>query len=316
MACKANSAASVRINLPLLGNQGVASPRSVLYESRMSTHYLLDRMRMCGISIITIGKPIRGDRVAPEERQQASQSPSPARRGHAESGAREGPGSKVPRWRVFRSARHRSGQVRDAAPRIGGEHVDYYCSGGIRRVEADILPNQSQLRGIGDRWISAQEEGSARPAQSTRRGARVYPGATGRGRADSSAPVGRADPEEIRSRYPPEDDRASSSGKKNRALTPDRAEGSEPLAGVTSQYEALRNAALGHALPPAARSGLSLFLRRGLWGWARVVATAGASPPQPRCGAPLSFPAAEESTTIIHIFAAMAMGAERRGATL
>ena len=84
-----------------------------------------------------------------------------------------------------------------------------------------------------------------------------------------------------------------------------------------AQYEALRKAALGEVLPIEARSGLLLFLRRGLWGWAQVMATVGvSSPPQPRCGAPLRLPSAEESTTIIHIFAAMAMGAERRGATL
>jgi len=84
-----------------------------------------------------------------------------------------------------------------------------------------------------------------------------------------------------------------------------------------SQYEALRNAALGNALPPEARSGLLLFLRRGMWGWARVMATSGAPPPQQaRRGALLSFPAAEESRTVIHIFAAMAMNAGQRGATL
>jgi hypothetical protein len=88
------------------------------------------------------------------------------------------------------------------------------------------------------------------------------------------------------------------------------------LAGVLPQYEALRNAALGHALPPESRSGLLLFLRRGMWGWARVMATAGVSPPQPRLEASLSFPTAEESRTAIHIFAAMAMNAEHRGATL
>jgi hypothetical protein len=84
-----------------------------------------------------------------------------------------------------------------------------------------------------------------------------------------------------------------------------------------AHYEALRKAALGDALPIEARSALLLFLRRGMWGWAQMMATVGVSlPPQPRCGKPLSLPAAEESATIVHIFAAMAMGAERRGATL
>ena len=92
---------------------------------------------------------------------------------------------------------------------------------------------------------------------------------------------------------------------------------------VRSGWQALRrNTKLsatppsGQALPPEARSGLLLFLRRGMWGWARAMATAGARPPLPRRTATLSLPAAEESRTVIHIFAAMAMNAEHRGATL
>ena len=42
---------------------------------------------------------------------------------------------------------------------------------------------------------------------------------------------------------------------------------------VVSQYETLRKAALGDALPPDARAGLMLFLRRGMWGWACALAT-------------------------------------------
>jgi hypothetical protein len=81
-------------------------------------------------------------------------------------------------------------------------------------------------------------------------------------------------------------------------------------ADILPQYEALRTAALGNALPSEARSGLLLFLRRGMWGWARVVATLGASPPQqPRRETSLSFPSGEESRAVIYIFAALAMHA-------
>jgi hypothetical protein len=90
----------------------------------------------------------------------------------------------------------------------------------------------------------------------------------------------------------------------------------EHSSGVVAQYEALRNAALGQALAPEARSGLLLFLRRGLWGWARVLAASRASPlPELRRGALLSFLGGEESRDVIHILATMAMGAGRRGAT-
>ena len=101
-------------------------------------------------------------------------------------------------------------------------------------------------------------------------------------------------------------------------MTPRSGDAAQQLSGVVAQYEALRNAALGQALAPEVRSDLLLFLRRGLWGWARVLAASGASPPpaEPRRRALLSFPSGEESRDVIHIFAAMAIGRERRGATL
>lgn len=40
---------------------------------------------------------------------------------------------------------------------------------------------------------------------------------------------------------------------------------------LTSQYETLRRAALGEVLLPQARSGLAVFLYRGMWGWARTL---------------------------------------------
>ncbi len=45
---------------------------------------------------------------------------------------------------------------------------------------------------------------------------------------------------------------------------------SAPPSTVAARYETLRRAALGEALPPEARSGLMLFLSRGMWGWART----------------------------------------------
>jgi len=84
--------------------------------------------------------------------------------------------------------------------------------------------------------------------------------------------------------------------------------------GVVTQYETLRTTALGAALPPEARAGLLLFLRRGMWQWARAVATMSAfeQPPGPR---PPNWKAPEESRTVIHIFAAMAIKADYQGAT-
>jgi hypothetical protein len=85
------------------------------------------------------------------------------------------------------------------------------------------------------------------------------------------------------------------------------------LSGVVTQYETLRTTALGAALPPEARAGLLLFLRRGMWGWARAVATLSTFK-QPSGPRPSNWKAPEESRTVIHIFAAMAIKADYQGA--
>lgn len=77
---------------------------------------------------------------------------------------------------------------------------------------------------------------------------------------------------------------------------------------MTEQYETLRSAALGEVLPLEARSGLALFLRRGMWGWARAAAIP-ATPPQ-LMRRPSPGPAATgEQRAVLHLFAAMAMRA-------
>ena len=83
---------------------------------------------------------------------------------------------------------------------------------------------------------------------------------------------------------------------------------------VVTQYETLRRAALGDTLPSEARAGLLLFLRCGMCGWARAVATISA-PQQPTGPRPPDWKAPEEHRTVIHIFAAMAIKANREGAT-
>lgn len=91
------------------------------------------------------------------------------------------------------------------------------------------------------------------------------------------------------------------------------AKGSTPPSAVAAQYETLRMAALGEALPPEARSGLMLFLRRGMWGWARTLAAASAR--QEPMRAPSSSPTAlRERTAVIHVFAAMAINTSGRRA--
>ena len=83
---------------------------------------------------------------------------------------------------------------------------------------------------------------------------------------------------------------------------------------VVTQYETLRRAVLGDALPPEARAGLLLLLRRGMWGWARAVATMSA-PQRPTGSRPPNWKVPEEHRAVVHIFAAMAINANHYGAT-
>jgi hypothetical protein len=90
---------------------------------------------------------------------------------------------------------------------------------------------------------------------------------------------------------------------------------STPSSTIVAQYEALRSAMLGEALPPDARSGLIVFLRHGMWEWARTL-TLGTRGREPLHVSPcsLSDPTApDERRAIIHLLAAMAMTINDRG---
>lgn len=80
---------------------------------------------------------------------------------------------------------------------------------------------------------------------------------------------------------------------------------------LNERYETLRSAALGAGLPLEARGGLALFLRRGMWGWARAVTTS-STPPRPTRS--LAAPSTAQDETIIHLFATMAMTSNTRSA--
>lgn len=91
----------------------------------------------------------------------------------------------------------------------------------------------------------------------------------------------------------------------------DAQKGSAQPSIAAAHYEALRNAALGQVLPLQARSGLALFLRRGMWGWARVFAATNI-PEQPIRSPPSAAATPYEHQAVIHIFAAMAMSPHDR----
>jgi hypothetical protein len=83
---------------------------------------------------------------------------------------------------------------------------------------------------------------------------------------------------------------------------------------LIAQYETLRMAVLGEALPPEARSGLMLFLRRGMWAWARRLAVGGGVQHEPLLARRSDPVEPGERSSIVYVFAAMAMKVSTRRA--
>jgi hypothetical protein len=98
-------------------------------------------------------------------------------------------------------------------------------------------------------------------------------------------------------------------------MTNAEAMSSTPSPTIVAQYETLRSAMLGEALHPDDRSGLIVFLRHGMWEWARTL-TLGTRCQEPLHVSPgsLSDPVTpDERRAVIHLLAAMAMTINDRG---
>lgn len=78
---------------------------------------------------------------------------------------------------------------------------------------------------------------------------------------------------------------------------------------VVEQYELLRAAMLGAALPPASRTGLLVLLQRGMWAWARTIVLdpAGQRPIPDSSVRPSHLGGPCERRRAVHLLAAMAM---------
>lgn len=74
---------------------------------------------------------------------------------------------------------------------------------------------------------------------------------------------------------------------------------------ILTRYEVLRRAATGEPLPPEDRSGLALFLRRGMWAWAKALTIENAQILDSLSSS--SSKASHENRAIIQVFAAMAL---------
>ncbi|MGE4095905.1 MAG: hypothetical protein AB7G75_34265 [Candidatus Binatia bacterium] len=81
---------------------------------------------------------------------------------------------------------------------------------------------------------------------------------------------------------------------------------------VVTRYETLRRVALGEALPPEARTGLTLFLRRGMWGWAQANVTESVVS-VPASGQRRPWQPPEANRPLIHLLAALAINVDYEG---
>ena len=76
---------------------------------------------------------------------------------------------------------------------------------------------------------------------------------------------------------------------------------------VVEQYELLRAAMLGAALPPDSRTGLVVLLHRGMWAWARVIDRARQAPIPASAAQPSHLSGLCERREVVHLLATMAM---------
>ncbi|WP_024882266.1 hypothetical protein [Methylosinus sp. LW3] len=86
-----------------------------------------------------------------------------------------------------------------------------------------------------------------------------------------------------------------------------------PSSALASDYEVLRAAALGEALPLMARSGLMLFLRRGMWGWAKALTAAADPTPEPIDRRPFVSSRPGGYGAVVHVLATIAAGTNHAG---
>lgn len=258
-----------------------------------------------GVNILTNRKCfILGEDNVPGAWKKAGEDRCPHRRGHIQLQRRQGARSEVQRQRVLRSTRCRAGSIRDAAAGLGRQGFGDRGLSRVRCLKADLLPSQGELRRGRSCGLGAGKAWAPWPTQDRPRRHGLPGGASGLWRTGASTRAGKTAPPGSRDRSPSQNDRAGikKNSTLNRSVTPVR---SAP--DIVADYETLRAAALGEALPIMARSGLILFLRRGMWGWAQALTTA-ARPAAECVGPPPATPSRPgRHGAITHVLASIAM---------
>ena len=205
------------------------------------------------------------------------------------------------KYEMLRRASVEKASVTEVSEEYGVSRPTYY------QAKADF--DESGIAGT-----RTQEARSPRPTQDPGRSLGVPQGADFPWRTDTRARVGEVAPEGVRPRCPSKNDRTSGRCKKNSEMTGITASLTALApATVVARYERLRSAMLGEALPPDARSGLVVFLHRGMWGWARALSVEPArlEPIPSRSSAPAQL---IERRAIVCLLAGMVMAINDRRA--
>jgi hypothetical protein len=208
---------------------------------------------------------------------------------------------EVQRQRLLRSARYRTGQIRDAPASRCRQRVDHGRVERIWRIQADLLRGQDELRDGGRCRARTEKARTTWPPQDRRRRSCFFAGACEPRETGSRPGIGRGGSQRTRYRAPSPDDRAHI--KKNGSVDVAAADISAPSSTVIEQYEALRSGALGEDIPVSARQGLVVLLRHGMWKWAQMMT----APPRPCPGhiAELSDirPTHRDCSDLVHLLA-------------
>ena len=137
----------------------------------------------------------------------------------------------------------------------------------------DVLQGKGRVRQGWSCGAGSEEERSSRSTQASGQDVGLRRAAARFGHADPRTRTCSDGPGEILCRGPSKNYRACANYKKNSSVTPCNVGYGPTSRDIVERYETLRAAALGGGLPFDARSGLALFLRRGMWGWAEAATT-------------------------------------------
>ncbi len=315
-SCKPDFAAHVTLITPLSGRLKhafwIRASTITIINGEVLVN-LIDRWLCCGVNKLTrYACSSQNCHGQTPHRPQARGTPA-ARCSQRASGTSRR--SVVHLGGLLRSARCRTGQVRDGSARAGGRSTRQSQRGGVRLLAPVVLSSASE---IGARGARGAGSGQAWPAQSAQveRGCDGLLASRTEGRSNARLiAVGGPGSGALRSQGPPSQHRAcpGTPEKKTPVASPGAATLREDHSTVAA-YEQLRTQVLEGA-PFGGHFGLIVLLREGVAAWIarRSVCS---TPTQPATGSHHGWvtPRLDDAdqASIVRVLASMAMQTERR----